>query len=316
MVNFDEYLKTPELHNPEFLNYVQNLSLSNTIFYGPPGVGKYSLILKSIKKYSETNLKYCRKITVTFDTKIYQFQMSDIHYEIDMAIFTYNSKLLWHEIYQQLVEIITSKGKKGIILCKNFHEINNELLENFYNYMQHPLLVFFIMSEHVSFIPDNIIQSCYMVQIPRPSREEYEKVCSLFPLEEEKSEKGGSTGEVDMSTCEVDVSTIINIKCPTMMAHHIPSCNQIIKYMEDVENFDYFTFRTKIYTLLVYNIDVYSSVWYILNYFIEKKMFSKEIITDITEKLLKFLHLYNNNHHNIYHIEYFLSYLQNVLLEV
>lgn len=299
MVHFDEYLKSPELHEPEFLEYVNSLTLSNTIFYGSHGVGKYSLILKTIKKYSESNLKYCRKITVTFDTKIYQFQMSDVHYEIDMAIFTYNSKLLWHEIYQQLVDIITSKGKRGIILCKNFHEINNELLENFYNYMQHPLLIFFIMTEHIGFIPDNLIQSCYMVQIPRPGRESYENICNLTPLKEEPP---------------IDVSTIINIKCPTMKSHHIPASEQIISYMEDVENFDYFTFRTKIYTFLVYNIDIYSSMWYILTHFIKIKAFPLETVTDLTENLLKFLHLYNNNHHNIYHIEYFLSYLQNVII--
>jgi hypothetical protein len=308
MVNFDEYLKTPELHSEELMEYVNKLKLSNTIFYGPSGVGKYSLILKSIKKYSESNLKYCRKITVNFDTKIYQFQMSDIHYEIDMAIFTYNSKLLWHEIYQQLLDIITAKGKVGIILCKNFHEINNELLENFYNYMQHPLLFFYIMTEHVAFIPDNIIQNCYMIQIPRPSKESYEKIFPLIYKNEEENQEN----DID----EKDVTKIINIKCPQMTAHHIPICNQLIKYMEDIDNFDYFTFRTNIYTLLVYNIDVYSSVWYILNYFIEKNNFSLEKITDITEHLLRFLHLYNNNHHNIYHIEYFLGYLQNIITQL
>jgi hypothetical protein len=313
MVHFDEYLKTPELHDAELMDYLQELNLSNTIFYGPSGVGKYSLILKTIRKYSETNLKYCRKITVTFDTKMYQFQMSDVHYEIDMAIFTYNSKLLWHEIYQQLVDIITSKGKRGIILCKNFHEINNELLDNFYNYMQHPLLVFFIMTEHVGFIPDNIIQNCNMVNVPRPSREAYERVCSLGSSQGNTGGGGGGNGE-PVTGCE-DVSTIINIKCPTMKSHHIPICKQIIKYMEDIDNFDYFTFRNNIYTLLVYNMDVYSCVWYIVNHFIETKIFSVDKITDIIEHLLKFLHLYNNNHHNIYHIEYFLSYLQNIIIQ-
>jgi hypothetical protein len=302
MVHFDEYFKEPELHSAELVEYVQQLDLGNTIFYGPPGVGKYSLILKHICKYSDSKLKYSRKITITFDTKTYQFQMSDVHYEIDMAIFTYNSKLLWHEIYQQFVDIITTKGKRGIILCKNFHEINNEMLDNFYNYMQHPLITFIIMTEHASFIPDNIIQSCNMVYVPRPSKEQYETVCAL-------PEEGDGSGGVD-------ISTIINIKCPSMTANHIPICKQIIKYMEDHATFDHFTFRNYIYLLLVYNIDIYSSVWYILNHFISAKHFPLPVITDITEHLIKFLHLYNNNHHNIYHIEYFLCYLQNVAVAV
>jgi len=309
MVHFDEYFKEPELHNPELVERVKDLELGNTIFYGPPGVGKYSLILKYIRKYSESKLKYNRKITITFDTKTYQFQMSDVHYEIDMAIFTYNSKLLWHEIYQQLVDIITTKGKPGIILCKNFHEINNEMLDNFYNYMQHPLITFLIMTEHVSFIPDNIIQSCNVVFVPRPSQEDYERVCTLVA-----EGSGSGSGAIEEDNVVMDVSKIINIKCPSMTATHIPVCNQIIKYMEDLPNFDFFSFRNHIYTLLVYNIDVYNSVWYILNHFIKTKNFGREVITDITEHLLKFLHLYNNNHHNIYHIEYFLCYLENKII--
>jgi hypothetical protein len=310
MVHFDEYFKVSELHSEELVNYVSNLEFGNTIFYGPPGVGKYSLILKHICKYSESRLKYNRKISITFDTKIYQFQISDVHYEIDMAIFTYNSKLLWHEIYQQLVDIITTIGKPGIILCKNFHEINNEMLDNFYNYMKHPLITFILMTEHVSFIPDNIIQSCNMVYVPRPSITDYERVCSLIPEGDGEGEGEGKEKEF------VDLSTIINIKCPSMTATHIPICNQLIRYMEDVENFDYFTFRNHIYTLLVYNIDVYNSIWYIINHFIMTKKIRREVITDITEHLLKFLHLYNNNHHNIYHIEYFLCYLENKIIEV
>jgi hypothetical protein len=299
MVHFDEYFKEPELHSKELIDYISNLDLCNTIFYGPPGVGKYSTVLKYIRKFSESRLKYNRKISITFDTKTYQFQISDVHYEIDMAIFTYNSKLLWHEIYQQLVDIITTMGKPGIILCKNFHEINNEMLDNFYNYMKHPLITFILMTEHVSFIPDNIIQSCNMVYVPRPSIEDYERVCNII-----------SEGE----NTSLDLSTIINIKCPSMTATHIPICNQLIRYMEDIENFDYFTFRNNIYTLLVYNIDVYNSVWYIINHFIREKKFKREVITDLTEHLLKFLHLYNNNHHNIYHIEYFLCYLENKII--
>ena len=68
---------------------------------------------------------------------IYYLKISDIHYEIDMSLLGCNSKLLWHEIYNQIIDIITAKpNKQGIILCKYFHEIHNELLEIFYSYMQ------------------------------------------------------------------------------------------------------------------------------------------------------------------------------------
>jgi hypothetical protein len=312
MVRFEEYFKEPELHPPELVDYVQQLELSNAIFYGSPGVGKYSLILKYIRRFSDSRLKYSRKLTITYDTKTYQFQMSDVHYEIDMAIFTYNSKLLWHEIYQQLRDAITATGKRGIILCKNFHEINNELLENFYNYMQHPLITFVLMTEHVSFISDNILQSSHMVYVPRPSKEQYARI-NVAPMQPSHQSNPSTTSSATREVTQ-NISDMINIKCPTMTASYVPMCDQLIHYMEDQGNFDYFTFRNYIYTLLVYNMDVYGSMWYIMRYFIQTHGYTVETIGEITEHLLKFLHLYNNNHHNIYHIEYFLCYLTNVYL--
>ena len=302
MGNFDEYLKSQnqssDLHDPELIQHIDQLELKNTIFYGPPGTGKYSLILKHIQKYSETNLKYCRKFSLVFDSKPYQFQISDVHYEIDMSVLSYNSKLLWHEIYQQLVDIITNKGKPGIILCKYFHEINNDILDNFYNYMHHPNITFIIMTENMSFIPDNIIQCCQMVCVSRPSREKYYSI--------------GDTS-TELTT---EITNIVNIKSPSLHPTHIPICNQIIRYMEDIPNFDYFEFRTTLYTLLVYNMDVYSGIWYILYHFIETRPFPRETITSVLVHLIRFLHRYNNNHHNIYHIEHFLGYLQSQLVNV
>jgi Holliday junction resolvasome RuvABC ATP-dependent DNA helicase subunit len=135
-------------------------SLGNLIFYGPSGVGKYSQMLHFIKRYSPTELKYEKKISVTYDKKQYFFKISDIHYEIDMSLLGCNSKLLWHEIYQQIVDILSAKNEKnGIIVCKEFHNIHSELLENFYSYMQdnNDSLInikYILLTEEISFIPD------------------------------------------------------------------------------------------------------------------------------------------------------------------
>ena len=94
-------------------------------------------MLKCIKQYSPSELKYEKKISITYNKQAYFFKISDIHYEIDMSLLGCNSKLLWHEIYIQLVDIISTKqDKSGIIVCKYFNEIHSELLDNFYSYMQ------------------------------------------------------------------------------------------------------------------------------------------------------------------------------------
>lgn len=108
----------------------------NVIFYGPSGTGKYSQMLHAIQRYSPTELKYERKICVSYNKQAYYFKVSDIHYEVDIALMGCNSKLLWHEIYQQIVDVISAKAdKSGIIVCKYFHEIHSELLDNFYSYI-------------------------------------------------------------------------------------------------------------------------------------------------------------------------------------
>ena len=157
--------------------------LKNIILYGPSGVGKYTQMLCFIKRYSPSNLKYEKKLTIIFDKKQFLFKISDIHYEIDMSLLGCNAKLLWHDIYQQIIDIISSKtDKSGIIVCKNFHEIHSELLENFYSYMQninyHINLKFIIITEEVSFLPDSILNCCKIISVPRPSKIAYNK-CKL-----------------------------------------------------------------------------------------------------------------------------------------
>ena len=101
-----------------------------------------------------------------------------------MQLLGCHSKMLWHELFYQIVDIITIKSdKKGFIVCKNFHYIHNELLEIFYSYIQQytninsPIQIYFIMiTENVSFLPNNILNSCKIITMKRPIKEEYIKL--------------------------------------------------------------------------------------------------------------------------------------------
>lgn len=186
--HYEEYINSTEQYNihPEMISMYEKFpkSLSqfgNLIVYGPPGSGKYSQVLYFLKKYSPSELKYDKRIICQTDKVEYSYHISDIHYEVDMALLGCNSKILWHELFLQIVDIVSVKTEKiGIIVCKNFHMIHNELLDIFYSYIQHynhPTaniqIRFVIISEHVSFIPRNIIQSCKLVSIRRPEKQKY-----------------------------------------------------------------------------------------------------------------------------------------------
>jgi len=188
---FEEYLHQVQQHNyhPELTTKLQTLDIEKDIlFYGSSGYGKYSQLLTLLQHHSPSKLHYYKKISVNMDQTAnktnYNITISDIHFEVDMAILGCNSKKIWHEIFTQIVEIVKLReNHQGIIVCKNFHAIHSELLDIFYSYMQHyryrPVtleankinLSFILMTEHLSFIPNDIVQSCSIVHVKSPSKE-------------------------------------------------------------------------------------------------------------------------------------------------
>jgi hypothetical protein len=305
--HFEEYIKKENLHPKLEKIYHNNFpktinKLGNLIFYGPSGVGKYTQMLNSIKKYSQTELKYEKKISLTFNKQQYFFKISDIHFEIDMSLLGCNSKLLWHEIYQQIIDIVSAKHERsGIIVCKYFHEIHSELLENFYSYMQKNNslsinLKFVIISEHISFIPDNILNCCEIINVSRPSKATYTK-CLKTKLPN-----------------NLKLENITNIKNlhlfnEDIMLHYKIICNKIINNIININDLNFQKFRDLLYDIFIYNLDITECIWYILYSLIEKKLIKKEHLTSIMIKTYCFFQYYNNNYRPIYHLENYLFFL-------
>jgi len=311
--HFEEYVNVVNKNNlhsklekiyskfPESLN-----KLGNLIFYGPSGVGKYSQLLYAIKKYSPSNLKYEKKLSITYDKKQYYFKISDIHYEIDMSLLGCNSKLLWHEIYQQIVDILSTKNNKnGIIVCKEFHSIHSELLENFYSYMQDNdatavNIKFILLTEEISFIPDSILNSCEIIYISRPTKILYnkclnQKISNVLKLED-----------------------IVNIKymhvnTNELMYPHKIICDKIIKEMILVNELNFLKFRDLLYDIFIYNLDITDCIWYILTNLNDEKKIKKGQLSKILIKTYNFLKYYNNNYRPIYHLESYLFYLTSTI---
>jgi hypothetical protein len=280
--------------------------LGNLIFYGPSGVGKYSQMLYAIKKYSPTELKYEKKLSLTYDKKQYFFKISDIHYEIDMSLLGCNSKLLWHDIYQQIVDILSAKNNKiGIIVCKDFHNIHSELLENFYSYIQdnNSLSVnikYILLTEEVSFIPDSILNCCEIINISRPTKIAYTK-CSRKKL-----------------PTDLKIENIVNIKylhtgIYELMYPHKIICDKIIKEMIDIDDLKFLKFRDLLYDIFIYNLDITDCIWYILTNLNKLNKIKGENMSQILLKTYNFLKYYNNNYRPIYHLESYLFYLTRII---
>ena len=298
----------PKLESVFLKNFPDSIQqLKNVIFYGPSGVGKYTQVLRAIKKYSPSELKYEKKLSIVFNKQVYYFKISDIHYEIDMSILGCNSKLLWHDIYQQIIDIISAKPEKnGIIVCKNFHDIHSELLDNFYSYMQNNLMTsfnitFFIISEHISFLPDNIIKCCEIIHIPRPSATTYNKCIQTTPKRK-----------------KMPLSEITNIKNlhsdELVMDHYKIITDKIMHVILNVEEeFKIVVFRDLLYDMLIYNLDINQCVWYIVTTLVLSNKIPQKNVSDVLINMYKFFKYYNNNYRPIYHLEYFFTYIIQVV---
>ncbi len=283
------------------------MKLKNLIFYGPSGVGKYTQMLNSIKKYSAFELKYEKKISVMFNKQQYFLKISDIHYEVDMSLLGCNSKLLWHEIYLQIIDIISAKtvDNRGIIVCKYFHEIHSELLENFYSYMQQNNAIsidvkFVLITEQLSFIPDNILNCCEVIHVARPSKSAYNKCLK---------------NKLNTKFCLENITNIKNTHLlnENLMLPHKMICNKIIENMTNIQDTKFLKFRDILYDIFIYNLDITQCVWYILSTLVNQNRIKTEMLSDILIKTYCFFQYYNNNYRPIYHLEKYLFHIIKVI---
>jgi len=306
---FEEYLSANQEENlhPKMDKIIHHFpkklqDLKNIIFYGPGGVGKYTQMLRSIKKYSLTELKYEKKLCVTFNKVPYFFKISDIHYEIDMSLIGCNSKLFWHDIYLQIVDIIATKpDKSGIILCKYFHEIHSELLENFYSYMQQNSansinLKFILITEELTFLPDNILNCCEIIPIARPSKAQYNKCIE---------------NKLSLTAKLENITNIKNLHFTTdeLMKPYKFICDKIIESMIKIDDLKFLKFRDLLYDIFIYNLNITDCIWYIISTLIQNKKLNHEDISKTLVKTYNFFQYYNNNYRPIYHLENYLFYL-------
>ena len=310
---FEEYIISQKKNNLHS-NLINNIKLpkyikqlNNIILYGPPGIGKYSLALYIINHYSNSNLKYERKINIMFNKKEYIFKVSDTHIEIDMSLLGCNAKTLFNQIFYHILHIFSAnENKSGIILCKNFNNIHNELLGIFYSYMQNNLnnintdIKFIIISEHLSFIPNNIINRCNILSIKQPSKTKYNNLISKKIINKHNI--------YNISNIKDLKSNFININDKFSFL-----CHKIIEYIDNYQELEFIGLRDSLYDLCINNFDILDVLYYIISYYINKRHIKFNNIENIILHLDKSITLYNNNYRPIFHLE---KIIYNLIIEI
>ena len=309
---YDDYLKrntTFDLHKGVgdiIDSFTKNIyDLKNIILYGPCNVGKYTQALKIASIYSPSKLKYEKKIIIENPSKkdtVFNIKISDIHFDIDLDILGYHSKTLWNDIYLQIIEIVKSrKINKGIIICKNFHNINYELLEIFYNYMQDEHLVFILLTENISFLSDNILNISHRIDIKQPSNNQYKEYTKSMNIANDITDKNIIIGKVNKIILDKRKDELIKT-----------ITNNILNY----ETINFTALRDNIYYIFIYNINMYDFMLDIIRNVYNKIPEDKvKTLNNILIELFYCLKYYNNNYRPIYHIEKYLLYLSKTINE-
>ena len=312
--HFDDYIIKNSAFNlhPELDNIkktiLNNKNLStNLLLYGPMGVGKYTQALSILKLVSPSKLKYEKKLTIVSNKVEYFIKISDIHFEIDMALLGCNSKILWHEIYNQIVDIIfTKNNKQGIILCKNFQDVHSELLDIFYSYIQKNnfsiKLYFMIITNEISFIPTNILNACKIINISRPTKKMYSK-CSKHIIANKIPDN------INNIKYLYSENRSTNLTIPYKII-----CNKIISIITNINTLNYSKLRECLYDILIYNLDIGNCIYYIIDQLVKENFInSSDKLSKILIDMYIFLKYYNNNYRPIYHLEkYFLTIVTHI----
>ena len=306
-------------------------NINHLIFYGPPGIGKYSQALHFISAFSESQLKYEKKITIDRDNPKppqIKVRLSDIHYEVDMAILGCVSKSIWHTIFSQIVEIILTKPTKtGIILCRNFHSIHIELLDIFYSYMQNKcqskyIIKFIFVTEAISFIPDSILSCSDIVALSKPTKIAYTRILqnniisstNIVPLKaiQKMIDNIPDISNIKLNQVASLIKTndnVLNSECELLQNPHTFICKKLCDNLTNFNNIEIVHLRNALYDILIYNLDLCECIWTLVQHSILLLKINNDTnivqkTSNILGKTAQFFKLYNKNYRPIYHLEF------------
>lgn len=161
---------------------------------------------------------------------------------------------------------------------------NNALMVN---------LKFVLITEEISFIPDNIINCCEVIRVSRPTKTAYNKCLKKNLPPAYKLDNITNIKNLDLTTDE-------------LMHPYKFICDKIIESMMHIDDIKFLKFRDLLYDIFIYNLTISDCIWYILSTLVQNKSIKSSDISKVLLKTYSFFQYYNNNYRPIYHVENYL----------
>ena len=130
------------------------------------------------------------------------------------------------------------------------------------NYAINIDIVFFLITEEISFIPDNILNACEVIPISRPPKSLYNKF-----LKNKLSKNIQLENISNIKNLYASASITCEMQPPI---HYKIICDKILENMIHVEEMNYLNFRDLLYDIFIYHLDITDCIWYILSELVEK----------------------------------------------
>lgn len=231
----------------KYKNFVSDKEIFNTIFYGPKGSGKYTILMNMlIEVLGESVLKKKNtKFNITKscgNSKEFTILESTYHFEININKYLFNDRISLVNLINQLIQtkdINTYKYK--IIVIRNLHYLKADVI-NFFSSVTEKYCdnCRFLMtsSNSMTYINKILMGRFMMIKVPSPSIEE------LFIFSQEI---------LNSCKCNITDSQINNI-----INYSDRNLNKLLLYLQfNCENKKYFKYKN---TLELYCEHIYKLI--------------------------------------------------------
>jgi hypothetical protein len=137
----------------------------NIIVYGNNYLHNYNFTMNCLKQLSKSDLKYSRRIVINYNGEDIFFNISDIHFEVDLDLLGVNQYNIFLTLFHHIKENMIFDKQPFYMVCLNFQEIKTELMNVFYSFMNEPKCRFIILTSKISFMCEKIFQSSLIKKV-------------------------------------------------------------------------------------------------------------------------------------------------------
>lgn len=138
------------------------LGKEHFLYYHHNHMENYANVLKDLQLQSPSTLKCNRKTFIHYNQEEHVFKSSDIHIEIDFELLGVIEFGMFVEFIRHIEECINKPHT--YVVCLHFNNVQGELLDVMYAFLNRPRITFLFLSDQISFLPPSILNLVKIVR--------------------------------------------------------------------------------------------------------------------------------------------------------